>query len=477
MLPSRVPLLRREAPFNPAQLFAKGATGAWYDPSSLWGAADHLPRRNLLTSTATLATQTKTVTAVSHTLYIKGTGSVTLSGAATGTLNGTGASDRVSLVFTPSAGSLTLTVSGTVTEGHLTLTSTTDHSYQAVTDWTTELYAHAASKNVPWLRRNLALSTIDLSGWSLLNVSRATSVASPTGNPAVAIYETASAGVHEVYRPPSYVPAGNAVATISLIAKAINGRYWLGIMPLNTSSSPAKICYFNLASVATGSIYTGCSGAIADIGDGWSSISLVCPATGVASGGNLEIFLASANNTYSYTGDVTKGVYIGSLMVSLGSSEPTYQPIGASWEAQYAANAAAAGVALTLYQDSAGTTPVTGPDSVIGKLIDLSGNNSHAVQSGATGLKPVLRLDPNGYWYRAFDLVDDSHVTTFPNLGTNCVSYIDDGSTVTETTGVTLNGALTQSTPAADYGRIYLSAPSSKSAQIIKWLKAKAGLA
>jgi len=76
-------------------------------------------RTNRLLNSATLATQTVTVTAVAHTLTFYGTGSVTLSGAATGTLTGTGAGNRVSLTFTPAAGSLTLTVSGTVTSAQL----------------------------------------------------------------------------------------------------------------------------------------------------------------------------------------------------------------------------------------------------------------------------------------------------------------------------------------------------------------------
>jgi hypothetical protein len=130
-----------------------------------------------------------------------------------------------------------------------------------------------------------------------------------------------------------------------------------------------------------------------------------------------------------------------------------------------------------MYQDSAGTTAVSSPDQPIGKLVDLSGGNYHAVQSGATGLKPVLRLCPNGGWYLQRDLSDDNLVATYPNWGTACVTYVNNGSAVTETTGVTLNGATNLNTPAADYGRIYLSAPSSKSASIIKWLKAKAGIA
>lgn len=61
-----------------------------------------------------LATQDVAVSAVAHTLSFIGTGSITLSGAHVATLNGTGANDRVVLVFTPSAGTLTLTVTGTV---------------------------------------------------------------------------------------------------------------------------------------------------------------------------------------------------------------------------------------------------------------------------------------------------------------------------------------------------------------------------
>jgi hypothetical protein len=79
-------------------------------------------RRNILVGTATLATQTCVVTAAQHTLSFRGTGTVTLTGASTsGPLVGTGANDIVSLTFTPTAGNLTLTVSGTVNDAQLEL--------------------------------------------------------------------------------------------------------------------------------------------------------------------------------------------------------------------------------------------------------------------------------------------------------------------------------------------------------------------
>jgi hypothetical protein len=78
-------------------------------------------RTNLLLNTATLSTQSVTVTAAAHTLSFYGSGTVTLSGASTaGPAVGTGAFPaRTTLTFTPSAGTLTLTVTGSVTSAQL----------------------------------------------------------------------------------------------------------------------------------------------------------------------------------------------------------------------------------------------------------------------------------------------------------------------------------------------------------------------
>ena len=80
-------------------------------------------RTNRLLNSATVATQTITTTAVANTLSFYGTGTITLSGTYTGSLVGTGTSNRVSLTFTPTAGNLVLTVSGSCTNGQLELGS------------------------------------------------------------------------------------------------------------------------------------------------------------------------------------------------------------------------------------------------------------------------------------------------------------------------------------------------------------------
>lgn len=75
--------------------------------------------QNLFLASDTLATQSVTLVAGIHSLSFTGTGSITMSGAATGTLAGTGANNRVSMTFTPTAGSVTFTVSGSVTLAQL----------------------------------------------------------------------------------------------------------------------------------------------------------------------------------------------------------------------------------------------------------------------------------------------------------------------------------------------------------------------
>lgn len=76
-------------------------------------------RTNIVFPSATATTQTRSVTAQAYTLSFKGTGTVALTGASTGSLVGTGANNLVSLTFTPTAGNLTLTVTGSVTEWQL----------------------------------------------------------------------------------------------------------------------------------------------------------------------------------------------------------------------------------------------------------------------------------------------------------------------------------------------------------------------
>jgi hypothetical protein len=88
---------------------------AYSSSSAALGLYSETAATNLFVSPRAPATQGVSVTAQAYTLSFDGTGTITLSGASTaGPLVGTGANDRVSLTFTPSVGTLTLTVSGTM---------------------------------------------------------------------------------------------------------------------------------------------------------------------------------------------------------------------------------------------------------------------------------------------------------------------------------------------------------------------------
>jgi len=76
-------------------------------------------RMNRLLNSETVVTQTISTTGVACTVSFYGTGTITFSGTFTGSLVGTGANNRVSLTFTPTTGSLLLTVTGSVTKGQL----------------------------------------------------------------------------------------------------------------------------------------------------------------------------------------------------------------------------------------------------------------------------------------------------------------------------------------------------------------------
>lgn len=273
----------------------------------------------------------------------------------------------------------------------LTRADTIDQSYQRITDWTTEQYAHAAQKSVPWLRRNRFLNTSTLSTQTVSSVTASPITVSFKGTGTIT-FSTAYSG--------------------SLVGTGANDRVTATFTP------------------AAG--------------------NLVCTVSGTVTEAQCEN----------------------------GSAATGYQPILASWGATYTALAQAAGYPISMYADRAGTTATDYSDVVVGKLLDLSGDNNHAT-APSDAARPLLKQDGNGKWYLLRDGVDDNLPITFPNLGSNCVTYVCDGTQVIKTTGVTLNGAHNTTTPTNDYGRIYCASPptAAREAQIIKYLKSKAGIA
>ena len=76
----------------------------------------------------------------------------------------------------------------------------------------------------------------------------------------------------------------------------------------------------------------------------------------------------------------------------------------------------------TMFQDAAGTTPVTAAGQPVGLILDKSGNGHHASQSTSTA-RPLFQIDGSGKHYLAFDGVDDYLSTSAIDLtGTDKVT-------------------------------------------------------
>jgi hypothetical protein len=497
------------------------------DPSAIWGGSDHLPRRNLLLNTDTLATQNVTVTAEAHTLYLQGTGSVTLSGTGSGTLQGTGANDRVSLVFTPTAGTLTLTVSGTVTFGMLCKSSVIDRSYQKITDWTTEQYAWAAQNPRLWLRRNRFLSTATLSTQTVSAVTANPLTVSFTGTGTIT-FSTAYSGslvgtgandrVTATFTP----AAGNLVCTVTGTVTLAQCEVGGTATPYQEVGASWGATYTALA-LAAGypiSLYSDRAGTTATVGpddpvgvlldqseglalgpelvsnggfdsdvSGWTATLTATWSSGKA---RLSTNTA-ATRTFAQGFNVTAGngylISCGSAVSISGTASVTITVrTSAADNSTFLAGASLnIGSETRFYYVAASTTTVyvavqtftSASQTIEVDNISIKQVLGYHATAPSDAARPNLRLDGNGKFYLDRDTTDDALAITWPaNYTTTAVQYVADQSVTTETTGITLNGATSYTTPqrpTGDYGRIIFKTPTSNAAKVKKYLDKKAG--
>jgi hypothetical protein len=76
----------------------------------------------------------------------------------------------------------------------------------------------------------------------------------------------------------------------------------------------------------------------------------------------------------------------------------------------------------TMWQDTAGTTPVTATGQSVARIDDKSGNAKHLLQ-GTAGSMPVLQQDAGGNYYLDFDGTDDfMSCASFDLTTTDCVT-------------------------------------------------------
>jgi hypothetical protein len=351
--------------------------------------------------------------------------------------------------------------------------STIDQSYQRITDWTTEQYAWAATKNVPWLRRNLLTYTESFAaGWTRTNITAGATTSDPFNqNTATTQTYGSTPNLQSVAQT---INVGQRIY-VSVYLKYVDTRW--AFLYQNVGGTDRARAWFDIQNGVLGTTAINGGGvvyssSIEPAGNGY----YLCKASFSETSGASMVL---AINPCASDGSIT--AVSGSLIpwgAQVAYSDVPYQRISTTWPAEYTSLALAAGYPISLYSDRAGTTATVGPDDPVGKLLDLSGDNNHAT-APSDAARPNLRLDGNGRWYLDRDTTDDNLPIVWPtNLTSTGVIYTATGDYTTKDSGLILSGATDYKfpqRPSGDYGRIVMAADSRYDAKIIKYLDAKRG--
>lgn len=221
--------------------------------------------------------------------------------------------------------------------------------------------------NLDW-RRNLLTYTeqFDNAAWTKTNATvTANAGTAPDGTTTAGLLtvDTATSS-HSITTPLSAAGIGNHVA--SYYVKS-NGANFVQIA-FGASSKPNN-AYVNFdlstPSVGTSSFATG---LISSVGNGWFRISCAVELD-IASSQHSVAIIQSASNARlpSFTGDGTSGIYIWGAQLEVGSTATEYQRI-TDVNTEFRERFPTA----TLFQDTAGTIPVTTAGQPVALVLDKS---------------------------------------------------------------------------------------------------------
>ena len=226
---------------------------------------------------------------------------------------------------------------------------------------------------VKWAPHNLLTNSesFDAASWTKLNATiTANSVSAPNGTTtADKVIEAVTNGLHCPYNN-SITGSSNTSYTLSVFAKAAE-RTWItlilgdGFPAVNLARAS-----FNLATGAVGTVGSSATAyPPVDVGNGWWLCRISATSIGTTFGSYL--CTASADDTYSYVGDITKGIYIWGA--SLYRSDLAMQPNTSAYP---------------LYN------PTT-PKNLLGYTEDFS-NAAWAVATGTATKTSNTDIAPNG---------------------------------------------------------------------------------
>jgi hypothetical protein len=205
-------------------------------------------------------------------------------------------------------------------------------------------------------RTNLILRSDNLANasWSKNNLTiTSDTTTSPDGSQnADKLVESVILGPHFISQ--SITISSSSVYSVTVFAKA-SERTWLCVDPVNPSVAN-NATFFDLANGVIGTNASGNTASITNIGNGWYRCTISRTTSVSQTSMRLEIYPASANNTVSYLGVSSNGIFVWAAQIEAGSFPTNYIPTTSSTLARSADICSISGSSFAgIWNQSAGT--------------------------------------------------------------------------------------------------------------------------
>ena len=234
-------------------------------------------------------------------------------------------SGEVDLVLSKGTGSATFTRATTATTVNSsgTIVSVASGTPRSYYDPTTLAYMGYLAEGA---RTNLCLQSQDLATtWTTSNITISTNqTTAPDGTAtADAVLEAATTTTHFVNQ--IITISASTTYTTSVFVKGLN-RTWCAVEMIGVDAA-GRFAYFNLSGAgAVGTTSGTTSTNIKAYSNGWYRCTIVADSGVGAGAGAVRVYSASADNTVTFLGNTSNGVYAWGAQLEAGSFASTYIP-------------------------------------------------------------------------------------------------------------------------------------------------------